>query len=744
MQDIDVEDAVWMVPVRSMVAHGEVMGVDTAAATDMPGVVGVYVAEDLEMAPMPLGAPELDEVTRRPPIASQRVRFVGDIVAVVVAETEREARDAADVVWVDVDPLPTVTTPQEGAEPDAPLLFPELGSNVVYDRGEAVEDVLDGADVVVEFSVVNQRLAAVPLETSGAVAVPRPDGGLDFWLPSQSAHIHRAALSVVLGLDESRLRVRVPDVGGGFGAKIPLYPEHAICGAVALDLGRPVRWHETRTENMLAMTHGRAQTTDVRVGATRDGVLTGISMRITQDAGAYPLFGAYLPVFTQRMASGPYAVPKVEFRWRSVSTNTTPVHAYRGAGRPEATMALERAIDHVAAELDLDPAEVRRRNFIQKEEFPYVTAVGERYDSGDYERALDLALEMADYPSLRTEQAHRRAAGDPIQIGIGVSSYVEITAGAARDDWGAVEIHPDGTATVHSAGVSHGHGHETTFPQLVSDLLAIPLERIRFVQGDTDLIATGGGTMGSRSLQIAGSAVRAAGIRVLDKARAIFAHHVEAAVEDVIQFDDGRIGVAGVPTSAMTLAEIATLASDPANLPDGMDPGLRGEETWDQEHATFPFCTHLLVVEVDTETGEVRIRRHVACDDAGTILNRSVFDGQVHGGVVQGIGQALVEEVRYQDANPVTANLAAYGISTASMLPSFEVDHTETPTPENPLGVKGIGEAGTIGSTPAVVNAVVDALAPYGVRHLDPPLTPSRVWAAIEGSGADGPSGSRP
>ncbi len=734
LADIRVDGAVWMVPVRSIVPHGVVGEIDTDAALGVPGVVQVYLAGDLDMAPMPLGAPGLEEVTRRSAIASERVRFAGDIVAVVAADTEQTAKDAADLVWADIEPLASVATPQDGIDPDAPLLFPELGTNVIYDRGEEVDGVLADAEILVEFSVVNQRLAAVPLETSGALAVPRDDGGLNLWLGSQAAHAHQRALAAVLGLDPSLIHVKVPDVGGGFGAKIALYPEQAICGAVALDLGRPVRWHETRAENMLAMCHGRAQTTEVRVGATRDGSVTGISLRVTQDAGAYPQFGAYLPVFTRRMAVGPYVIPKVEFHWRSVVTNTTPVHAYRGAGRPEATMALERAMDQIAAELYLDPTEIRRRNFIPKDAFPYVTVLGERYDSGDYEATLDLALEMGGYGDVRREQARRREAGERLQLGLGISSYVEITAGAGREDWGAVEIEPDGTATVYSAGVSHGHSHETTFPQVVSQVLKIPTDKIAFIQGDTDTIAHSGGTMGSRSLQIVGSAIYGAGERVLDKARAVFAFHAEAAIDDVIQFEDGRIGVVGVPTSAMTLAEIAAVASEPSNLPDDMEPGLRGEQMWAQKEATFPFGTHLSVVEVDTETGEVRILRHVACDDAGAILNRTVVDGQVHGGVAQGIGQALFEQVQYDDAYPLTGNLASYLITTATSLPSIDVDHTETPTAENPLGAKGIGEAGTIGSTPAVVNAVIDALAPFGVRHLDMPLTPAKVWAAIDSS----------
>jgi len=732
LQDIEIDGALWMVPVRSTIPHGELGDIDIDAATVAPGVVRVYLAGDLDMAPMPIGAPGLEDSTRRPAIASDRVRFVGDIVAVVVAESEQAAVDAAELVWADIEPLPAVSTAEEGADPNAPLLFDELGTNVIYDRGDADDSVLTDADIVVEINVINQRVAAVPLETSGAVVSPREDGGLDFWLGSQSAHGHKRAISTVLRLDPSMVRVRVPDVGGGFGAKIALFPEQALCGAIARDLGRPVRWNESRTENMLAMFHGRAQTTQVRLGATRDGSITGISFRVTQDAGAYPQFGAYLPAFTRRMAVGPYLIPKVEFLWRSVLTNTTPVDAYRGAGRPEATMALERAIDQLALKLDLDPAETRRRNFIAPDTFPHVTVLGERYDSGDYETALDLALQTGGYREVREQQARRRQNNDRHQLGVGIGSYVEITAGTGREEWGAVDINLDGTATIYSAGVSHGQGHETTFAQIVSTVLKLPMDRIRFVQGDTDMIARSGGTMASRSLQTAGSAVLGAGEKALHKAREVFAFHSEVAIDDVIQFEDGRIGVVGVPASAMTLAEIAAVAAEPSNLSSDMEPGLRGEEIWDQEEATFPFGTHVSIVEVDTETGDVRILRHIACDDAGTILNRMVVDGQVHGGVAQGIGQALYEEFQYDDGNPITGNLTSYLIPSAGSLPLFELDHTETATPENPLGAKGIGEAGTIGSAPAIVNAVIDALSIYGIDHLDMPLTPAKIWMAIE------------
>lgn len=731
LDDIETDGAVWMVPVRSNVAHGLLNGVDTEDASNSPGVIAVYTAADLEMAPMPLGAPGLDQCTRRPAIASERVRFVGDIVAAVVAERHRAAVDAAELVWAEIDPLPPVSTPLAGIEEDAPLLFPELGTNVIYDRGEPVEDVLADAEVVVEVTVGNQRIAAIPLETNGAVAVPTDDGGLTVWAGTQSAHGLKRSLSSVLGLDSSMIRVRVPDVGGGFGAKIALYPEQALCAAISLDLGRPVRWNETRTENLVAMSHGRAQTTIVRLGADRDGQITGISLSVLQDSGAYPLFGAYLPFFSRRMAVGPYLIPKVEFSWKSVVTNTTPVHAYRGAGRPEATMALERAMDLLASKLEIDPAEIRRRNFIPADAFPYVTQLGERYDSGDYEAALDLALRLSDYEKMRWDQAQRRGGGSRRQLGVGVSSYVEITAGGGREDWGAVEIHPDETVTVFSAAVSHGHSHETTFPQIISELLKLPLDQVRFVQGDTDSVPHSGGTMASRSLQIAGSALLGAGEKALHKAREVFAFHAEAAFDDVVQFEDGRIGVVGVPDSGMTLAEIATIATDPGNLPEDMEPGLRGEEMWEQDEPTFPFGTHVALVEVDTETGDVRVLRHIACDDAGTILNRMVVDGQVHGGIAQGIGQALYEWYRYDGANPTTGNLTTYLIPNSAALASYEIDHTQTPTSENALGAKGIGEAGTIGSGPAVVNAVMDALAPFGVRHIDMPLTPSRIWEAI-------------
>lgn len=730
--DMPVEGALWAVFVRSTVPHAIVTDIDADAARDMEGVVGVFTAADFDLGTIPPSVRGLPEEFARPLLSSDRVRFVGDPVAVVVAETEVQAFDAAEAVWVDYEGLPAVTDLEQAMAPDAPLLFPEAGTNVITSGGLDVDDdVLDGADVVVGADLMNQRVAPVPLETNNALAVPRDDGGADIWLGSQSVHLARNWISRALGIDRDLFRVRVPDMGGGFGAKINVVREQLAIVALALELGRPVRWQEGRGEGLLGMPQGRAQLQRMEIGAKKDGTLVGLRWRVVQDAGAYPADGAVMADLTQRMASGPYAIPRVDFRWQSVVTNTTPIDSYRGAGRPEAAAAIERMMDLLAAELDMDPADLRRINYIPPSDFPHVTATGERYDSGDYTAALDLALKTADYAELRAEQEERRRRGDRFQLGIGISSYVEVTAPGGRKDWGKAEVTSD-EVIVYSGALSHGHGHETTFTEIASSVLGVPRERIRFVQADTDLVASGGGTMGSRSLQMAGSAVLRASEAAWEKARRIVAHHLEAATEDVVRFDDGRLGVAGVPDSAMTIFEVAVLSQDPSNLPPGEEPGLAAEERYVQEQATVPFGTHVSVVEVDTETGDVRVLRHVACDDCGTIFNRMIVDGQVHGGVAQGLGQALWESVRYdEDGNPLTANLTTYLLPTAATVPPVEVVHTETPTDQNPLGAKGIGEAGTIGSTPAVVNAVHDALRHLGVRNIDMPLTPGRIWQAL-------------
>ena len=735
LPDLHFPGELWMAVVRSTVPHAVVTSIDTEAAQDMPGVVAIYTAADFEGMTMPIEYGGHPEPMLRPLIPADRVRFVGDIVAVVVAESAAEATDAADLVWPEYDELPVVVDPKAADLPDAPILYPDHGSNLAKThRLEAATNEAGPDEVVVTASIRHQRLAAIPLETNSAVSVPREDGGLDVWAGSQQAHGHRNVVSSTLGIDRNLIHLKVPDMGGGFGAKIATYPEQVLTAAIALKLDRPIRWEETRRENLMVMSHGRAQTHDVTLYASREGKVRRVEWIVTQDAGAYPLYGAEIPLFTKRMTAGPYLIPELDFTSRSLVTNTTPTHAYRGAGRPEATLTLERLMDMLAAELGMDPAEVRRRNFIPPDAFPHTTASGERYDTGRYADALQLALTTAGYDELRAEQQRRRDANQRYQLGIGLGSYVEITAPGGRKDWGRVEVHPDGGVTIYSGASSHGHSHETTFTQLAAQVLKVPMDRITFVQADTDLIKRGGGTMGSRSMQMAGSAIKRAGDSVIEKAREIVAHAAEARLEDVVQFEDGRIGITGVPDTGRTLAEIATLATDPENLPEGMDPGLDADDLWEQEHATVPFGTHVSVVEVDTETGDVRILRHIACDDPGTVFSRMVVDGQVHGGVAQGVGQALYEQILYDEfGTPLTANLTSYLIPTGVTLPSIEIDRTSTTTDQNPLGVKGIGEAGTIGSTPAVANAVLDALGPYGVQHLDMPLTPSKIWEAIRG-----------
>lgn len=733
--DLHFPGELWMAVVRSSVPHATISSIDTEAASQSPGVVAVYTASDFAGLTMPTEFGDHPEVMRRPLIPADKVRFVGDIVAVVVAESAVQAADAADEVWPEYDELPVVVDPSDAAETDAPLLYPSHGTNIAKEhRLDSVSNDPGPDEVVITATIRQQRLAAIPLETNSAVSVPREDGGLDVWAGSQQAHGHRNAFSSTLGVDRDLIHLKVPDMGGGFGAKIATYPEQILTAAIAMKLERPVRWEESRRENMVAMSHGRAQTHHMTMYAGHDGVVRRAEWQVTQDAGAYPLYGAEIPFFTRRMTAGPYLIPEIEFTSRSVVTNTTPTHAYRGAGRPEATFTLERLMDMLAAELDMDPTEVRRRNFIPPDAFPHVTAAGERYDSGRYADALALALDTAGYDELRADQHRRRESGDRLQLGIGIGSYVEITAPGGRKDWGRVEVHTDGTVTIFSGASSHGHSHETTFAQLASQVLKVPMEHIRFVQADTDRIVRGGGTMGSRSMQMAGSAIARAGDSVIEKAREIVAHAAEARLEDVVQFDDGRIGVTGVPDTGRALGEIAQMASDPENLPPDMAPGLAADDIWVQEHATVPFGTHLSVVEVDTETGDVTLVRHIACDDPGTVFSRMIVDGQVHGGVAQGVGQALYEQVQYDEAGtPLTSNLTSYLIPTGPVLPLIEIDRTSTSTDQNPLGVKGIGEAGTIGSTPAVVNAVLDALRPYGVDHLDMPLTPSKVWKAIHG-----------
>ena len=732
VDDIPVDGALYAVFVRSTLAHGRVAAIDAARAREMPGVAGVLSAADVDLAPIGSGA--TSEAFARPILASEVVRFVGEPLAVVLAETREQAADAAEAVLVDYEPLPTVIDPERAMEAGAPLLFPKHGSNASLESEFGDSDPLAGAEVVARGRFVNQRLAPVPMETNAALAVPDAEsGGLTMWVSCQAPHYLRSGLAEPLGLQESQLRIIAPAVGGGFGAKIEVSPEHILVGALALHLGRPVRWMETRSESMTAMVHGRAQIQHVEIGAKKDGTITGVKVRLIGDGGAYPGQGAYLPGLTQLMLSGVYRIPAVAASLAFVATNATPVNAYRGAGRPEAAALIERAVDLLAGELGMDPVEVRRKNLIPKDAFPYTTATGAHYDVGDYERALDEALRLADYEGLRREQGERRRRGDLHQLGIGISCYVEITALALGNEFGAVEVHPDGRLTVLTGTSPHGQGHATAFAQIVAEMLKVPFDAVTVVHSDTALVPRGEGTMGSRSAQVGGSAVLRATEGVLERARRLAAHLLEAGVDDVVLFDDGRIGIAGAPDRALSWSELAEAASDPSRVPEGMEPGLAAKGDFSQSaDGTFPFGAHVAVVEVDTQTGRTRLIRHVAVDDCGRILNPLLVEGQVHGGLAQGIAQALYEEVLYdEDGNPLTSSLMNYEIPSAAEFPLFETAHTETPTPLNPLGAKGIGESATIGSTPAVQNAVIDAVSHLGVRHIDMPLTPERVWRAI-------------
>jgi aerobic carbon-monoxide dehydrogenase large subunit len=716
--------------VRAEIAHARITGIDADAARALPGV-SVFTAADVDLGTIPL-PPFLgvDERLQRPPIARDVVRFIGDIVAAVVTEDAASGVDAAELVVVDYDPLPVLTDPREAAR-DEVVLFPGMGTNVCVRMApeSGPDDALfAGCEAVVSGTVVSQRLAPSPLEPRSSAAAVGEDGRLTAWLSTQTPHQDRDGLAGILGLQPADVRVVAPDVGGGFGAK-GLSTEDILVAWLARALGRPVRWTETRSENMVAMHHGRGQILDFTIGGSRDGEVLAYRLTILQDVGAYPGLGALLPHLTAMMASGVYRIPKIELDVTAVATNTTPVGPFRGAGRPEATQAIERAIDRFAAEIEVDPAEVRRRNFIAPDAFPFTTASGATYDTGDYARALDMVLEGAGYDALRDEQRRRREAGATRQLGIGLSAYVEITNGIAEPEFGAVEITPAGEAILRTGSFSHGQGHETTFATIVADRLGMALESVHVVKGDTDQIARGGGTYGSKSTQLGGVAAGQAATEVAERAKRLAADLLEAAPEDVVlDGEAGRFHVAGAPRPALGWVELASHLAD-----DGRLAELHVEQDFKADAGSFPFGAHLAVVEVDTETGGVEVLRFVAVDDAGFIISPTIAEGQVHGGIATGIAQALFEELAYDDSgNPLSASFVGYCFPTAAELPSFELHAMQTPTPLNPLGAKGIGEAGTIGATPAVQNAVVDALAPFGVRHVDMPANGERVWRALQ------------
>ena len=721
--------------VRSSVAHARLVSVDADAARVMPGVHAVLLFDDVSFipgfSPVPMPA-----AAQRPPLADRFTRYVGEPIAAVAADSQTLAVDAVEAVVVAYERLDAVVDVERALESNAPRLFADLESNEVLRLGEFdPSDLTAGADIVVDVWFDNQRVAVAPLEPNNILAIP-DDDKLTVYVSTQSPHAVRDGLASLLGLPQANVHVIAPAVGGGFGAKSFPEAEYVIACLLARQLQRPVRWRQTRTENLHAV-HGRGQRQRVRMAATGDGTLTAIHADLIGDGGAYPAVNAYLATLTGRMLAGVYAVPRATSSAIAVATNTAPPTAYRGAGRPEAACLVERAIDVLAAELDLDPIEIRRRNFIAKDRFPYTTPTGVVYDTGDYHAALDRVLSLSGYNDRRREQAERRARDDRHLLGIGVAVYVEVTAGAGLSEFADVEIDAEGKATVKVGTFSHGQGHKTTYSQIASDALGIPFADITIIDGDTAKVARGVGTYSSRSVQVGGTAIHVACGQVVEKAKLLAADILEAAAVDIVH-DTNGFAVAGVPSQRVTWAQAAAHARAETQ-DDGLRNGLFVEIDWERPDATFPFGAHVAVVEIDRDTGRVTLIDHTAVDDCGTIINPLLADGQVHGGIAQGAAQALLEEVVYDETgNLVTTNLADYAFVSAAELPSFTLDHTVTPTHINPLGAKGIGESGTIGSTASVHNAVLDAVAHLGVRHIDMPCTAEKVWRAINGGGDDG------
>ncbi len=733
--------------VRSSVASARITGVVADAALAAPGVVAVATAADLHLRPIRAHlSGMLPSIFDRPPLADGVVRMVGEAIAVVIAESSSAAVDAAELVEVAYEAFPVIVDPEAALAEGSFVLFPGHGSNQAHEMSVGSDaDALAGAEIIVRGRFVNQRVSAAPMETNGALALPGEDGSIVVWASTQRVHQLRDELAMVLGLDPAEVRVVTPQVGGGFGAKYDAAPEAAVVAAMAHRLQRPVVWYETRTESMVSLFHGRGQVQYVELGLRADGTFVGIRVRLVGDAGAYPMIGALIPSATLRMLPGPYGIAAVEGHAVAAATNTTPVGAYRGAGRPEACALLERIIDMAAVELGIDPVELRRRNLLGPEAFPFTTATGMVYDVGEYRQTLDAAVRLIDYESVRRQQAERRSLGSVKQLGIGVVMWLDATPLNRPGEYAAVDIAalPGGglDVAVRAGTMDQGQGHATTWGLILSGILGVPVECVRLARSDTATIPKGEGTGSARSLQVTGSSVNRAGHQVLAQGRAVAAHLLEAAVEDIVVTDAGDLAVAGTPSRSVSWAEVAAAASMEGSLPAEVAAlmganGLGAESDEDNEGPTFPSGTHAAVVEVDTETGAVEVLHFVAVDDCGRVINPVTFAGQQHGGIVQGMAQALYEGIAYDDAgNPLTATFADYGIPSAADIPSLDVHTIETPTTRNPLGAKGIGQGGAVGSTPAVQNAVIDALSHLGVRHIDPPLTAERVWAAIRNLG---------
>jgi aerobic carbon-monoxide dehydrogenase large subunit len=759
IDDLVIPGARWLGMVRSPFAHARIGSIDASEALARPGVEAVLTGADLRdhwAAPMPCAWPVTEDMGNPEhfPVALDAACYAGDIVAVVVGESRAAVADALDTVVVDYDPLPAVVD-LEDAVSDRVVIHEALGTNTSYTwelipDADAVERAFADAEHVVSERYVQQRLIPAAMEPRGVAVVPQPHGGeVTVYSSTQIPHILKVMLAATTGTPEHKVRVIAPSVGGGFGSKLDVYAEELIALAVAKQLGVPTRWTEGRTEGATATIQGRGQIQDIELAADADGKVTAVRVKLLADMGAYlqlvtpgiPLLGAFL-------YHGVYDIPAYSFTCTGVFTTMTPTDAYRGAGRPEATYAIERAMESLARAVGVGPDEIRRRNYIQPDQFPYSSAPGLVFDSGDYEPSLDRALELIGYDDLRAEQAARRERGDTKELGIGISTYVEmcglapsrvlasLSYGAGGWESGTVRVLPTGTVQVVSGATPHGQGHETSWSMIVADKLGVDPDAIEVLHSDTAISPTGMDTYGSRSLSVGGTAIALAADKVVDKARTIAAHQLEVA-EDDLTFADGVFSVAGSPGKELPIQAIAFQAFTAHDLPDGMEPGLSGEVTWDPPNFTFPFGTHIAVVEVDTETGVTRLVDYAAVDDCGNQVNPLIVEGQVHGGIVQGVAQALWEEAVFdEDGTLRNPTLMDYLVPSPMEVPSFKLDHTTTPSPTNPLGVKGIGEAGTIGSAPAAINAICDALSPYGIHDIEMPATPERVWQAISAARA--------
>jgi carbon-monoxide dehydrogenase large subunit len=754
VDDLTLSGMVYVVVVRSPHAHARIRSVDVSKARAAEGVIAAFSGQDLAeewAGPLPMAWPVTEDINNPPhwPLSKDKARHVGDGVAVVVAESRALAKDAAELVEVDYEPLPAVVDVEAAMAEGAPLVHDDFGTNHCYTwplegpEAGAVDKAFAEAAVTVKERYRQQRLIPNAIEPRGVLVQPTPASGeFTMWSSTQIPHVARVTLAGTTGISETKLRVIAPDVGGGFGSKLQVYAEEALCLALARRLGKPVKWIEERSEGYLATHHGRDMLQQIELAATAEGKITAVRAHLTTAMGAYlqiitpgtPLLGAWL-------YGGAYDIGAYGVEFVGVFTNTTPTDAYRGAGRPEATYAIERAIDALARKLDKDPVEIRRLNFIT--EFPATIASGLTIDSGDFNASLDRALEILDYDAVRREQAERRERGDPKQLGIGFSTYVEmcgiapsrilgvIRYGAGGWDSATIRCLPTGTVQVLTGTSPHGQGHETTWSQIVADQLGVEYDDIEVLHGDTSLIPLGMDTYGSRSLAVGGAALVHAAQKVVAKARTIASHQLEVA-EDDLEYDAGTFTVKGTDRR-MTVKEAALHAWTAHNLPDGLEPGLEETAVYDPPNFSWPAGTHIAVVEVDTATGAADVVRYIAVDDLGTVINPQIVDGQIHGGVTQGIAQALFEEAVYDDqGNLVTGSMVNYLVPTAAELPSYEVDRTAAPSPTHPLGAKGVGETGTIAATPAVINAVIDALSPYGVTDIDMPATPERVWRAMQ------------